>query len=59
MGQIYSALAYYWDNKELVDSQIREGAARAEKMRALYSSGQPTRAELLERLRAKKAVESA
>ena len=55
MGQIYSALAYYWDNKELVDRQIREGVEYAEKMRALYSSSQPTRAELAERLRAKKA----
>ena len=57
MGQIYSALAYYCDNKALVDRQIREGVEYAEKMRALYSSNMPTRAELLERLRAKKAVE--
>ena len=57
MGQIYSALAYYWDNKELVDGQIREGVEYAEKMRALYSSSQTSRAELLERLRAKKASE--
>ena len=59
LGQIHSALAYYYDNKELVDRQIREGLEYAEKMRALHSSNQPTRAELLERLRAKKAREKA
>ena len=57
MGQIYSALAYYHDNKALVDRLIRETEEYAEKMRALYSSNMPTRAELLERLRAKKAME--
>ena len=55
LGQIHSALAYYYDNKELVDRQIQEGLEFDEKMRALHSSDQPTRAELLARLRAKKA----
>ena len=59
LGQIHSALAYYYDNKELVDRQIREGEEYVEKMRALYSSNQPTRAELLARLQAKKANEKA
>ena len=59
LGQIHSALAYYYDNKELVDRQIQEGKEYVEKMRALYSPNQPTRAELLERLRAKKANEKA
>ena len=59
LGQIHSALAYYYDNKELVDRQIQEGLEYMEKMRALYSSDQPTRAELMERLRAKKAREKA
>ena len=35
MGQIHSALAYYYDNKELVDRQIQEGEEYAEKMRAI------------------------
>ena len=59
LGQIHSALAYYYDNKELVDRQIQEGIEYDEKMRALHSSNQPTRAELLARLRAKKAREKA
>ena len=59
LGQIHSALAYYYDNKELVDRQIQEGKEYDEKMRALHSANQPTRAELLERLRAKKAREKA
>ena len=35
LGQIHSALAYYYDNKELVDRQIQEGEEYAEKMRAI------------------------
>ena len=35
LGQIHSALAYYYDNKELVDRQIQEGIEFDEKMRAI------------------------
>ena len=34
MGQIYSALAYYWDNKALVEALIEEGDRFVKKMRA-------------------------
>ena len=57
MGQIYSALAYYWDNKELVDRQIREGEEYAEKMRALLDPDYRIK-EMEARRRADKAVES-
>ncbi len=46
MGQVHSALAYYWDNKDLVDRQIREGEEFAEKMREL---NEPYQSELRER----------
>ena len=32
MGQIHSALAYYWDNKDLVDAQIQEEVEYIEEM---------------------------
>ena len=35
LGQIHSALAYYYDNKELADRQIQEGIEYDEKMRAI------------------------
>ena len=35
MGQIYSALAYYCDNKALVDRQIQEAEEYADKLLAL------------------------
>ncbi len=33
LGQIYSALAYYWDHKEELDRKIQEGFEFAEEMR--------------------------
>jgi uncharacterized protein (DUF433 family) len=33
LGQVYSALAYYWDHKEQVDQQIAEDSAEIERMR--------------------------
>ncbi|MDJ1174090.1 DUF433 domain-containing protein [Roseofilum capinflatum] len=33
MSQIYSALAYYWDNKEQLDADIQERFERVEKLR--------------------------
>ena len=47
MGQIYSALAYYCDNKALVEAQIEEGDRYVEKMRA---ANEPIQAEFRERL---------
>ena len=49
LGQVHSALAYYWDNKALVDRLIKEGEEFAEKMRKL---NEPYQSEL--RARAKK-----
>ena len=47
MGQIYSALAYYHDNKALVEALIEEGDKYVEKMRAL---NEPRQAALRKRL---------
>ena len=47
MGQIYSALAYYWDNKALVDALIEDGDRYVEKMRAMLDPHQPGRRERL------------
>ncbi len=33
MSQIYSALAYYWDNKEELDADIQQRFERVEKLR--------------------------
>ena len=33
MGQIHSALAYYWDHKEELDTDIARRSAFAERMR--------------------------
>ena len=55
MGQIYSALAYYWDNKELVEAQIEEGDRFVEKMRA---ANEPIQAEFRKRM-AKRRAEAA
>ena len=32
LGQIHSALAYYWDHKDLVDAQIQEETEYADRM---------------------------
>lgn len=49
MGQIHSALAYYWDHKEEMDRVIEEDLARVEKIQ--HRVKRPQR--LLERLKAK------
>jgi uncharacterized protein (DUF433 family) len=48
LGQIHSALAYYWDHREELDRDIRR---RLEKVDGLRSENQPS--ELVERLRAR------
>ena len=47
MGQIYSALAYYCDNKALVEALVEEGDRYVEKMRAKLDPYQPGRRERL------------
>ncbi|MBA3472765.1 MAG: DUF433 domain-containing protein [Rubrobacter sp.] len=47
LGQIHSALAYYWDHREELDRDIRR---RLEWVDGLRSKNQPS--ELVERLRA-------
>ena len=47
MGQVYSALAYYCDNKALVEAQIEEGDRYVEKMRA---ANEPIQAEFRKRM---------
>ncbi|MGI8859070.1 MAG: DUF433 domain-containing protein [Rubrobacteraceae bacterium] len=47
LGQIHSALAYYWDHREELDSHIRR---RLERVDELRSKNQPS--ELVERLKA-------
>ena len=59
MGQIYSALAYYCDNKALVDRQIQEAEEYAEKMRALLDPDYRADKMMEARRQADKAVESA
>ena len=34
LGQIHSALAYYWDHRESVDREIQDELKRVERMRA-------------------------
>ena len=46
LGQIYSALAYYWDHKEEIDRALERGTQFAEQMRR--ELGQPP---LVERLK--------
>ena len=39
LSQIYSALAYYWDNKDTIDSQIKKETEEIEKlMKNFYKS---------------------
>ena len=51
LGQIHSALAYYWDHREELDHDIRR---RLERVDGLRSENQPS--ELVERLRAQGQV---
>lgn len=48
LGQIHSALAYYWDHKEELDRDIERRAERVEEIQREIGSSQ-----LAERLRAK------
>lgn len=48
LGQIHSALAYYWDHKEEIDRDIERRAERIEEIRCEIGPSQ-----LAERLRAK------
>ena len=45
MGQIHSALAYYWDHREAVDQEMRRRREYAERMR--HEMGQPPIVEKL------------
>ena len=47
LGRIHSALAYYWDNKEMVDTQIEEGERYVEKVRAELDPHDPGRRKRL------------
>jgi uncharacterized protein (DUF433 family) len=47
LGQIHSALAYYWDHREELDRDMRRRLQRVDELR---SKNQPS--ELVERLRA-------
>jgi uncharacterized protein (DUF433 family) len=47
LGQIYSALAYYWDHKEEVDRDLERRAKLAEELRR--ELGQPPLVERLKR----------
>ncbi len=52
MSQIYSALAYYWDNKEELDADMQQRRDRVEILR--QQAGETT---LAKKLRAKGAIE--
>lgn len=49
LGQIHSALAYYYDHQEELDAEIERRDREVERLRA-QAGRQPTRAELEERL---------
>ncbi len=51
LGQIHSALAYYWDHREELDYDVRY---RLERVDGLRSENQPS--ELVERLRARARI---
>ena len=50
LGQVYSALAYYWDNKEDIDQQIEDEKRFVDKMRR---QNEPFQSELARRVKAK------
>ena len=54
MVNIHAALCYYFDNKDAMDSEIQEAWETMEAIRLRQPAG-PTRAELLERLKARDA----
>ena len=55
LGQVHSALAYYWDNKDLVDRQIKEGEEYVEKMRKLNEPHQSELSARAKKWRAERA----
>ena len=58
LGQVHSALAYYYDNKGLVDELIEEGERYIEELDRQGFFYKPDRAELLRRWEEKKAREA-
>lgn len=50
LGQIHSALAYYWDHKEALDLEIQQRASEMEELRRKL---QPV--DLLEKLKTRRA----
>ena len=48
LGQVYSALGYYWDHKDEVDRDIKEKREYVERMRSMASPS-----PLVQRLKAK------
>ena len=51
LGQIYSALAYYWDHREEIDRDLQQRSEHAERLRR--ELGQPP---LVERLRLRRVL---
>ena len=50
LGQVYSALAYYWDNKEDIDQQIEDEKKFVEEMRR---QNEPHQREMERRIKAR------
>ena len=57
LGHVHSALAYYYDNKELVERLIEEGERYIEELDRQGFFYKPNREELLRRWEEKKAKE--
>ncbi len=51
LGQIYSALAFYWDNAGEIDRDLKERLAKVEKIRARIG-----KSEIKEKLQAKSLI---
>ena len=51
LGQIHSALAYYWDHKDALEAAMLESVRFADEMRLRYESASPFHAELRERVK--------
>jgi uncharacterized protein (DUF433 family) len=52
LGQVYSALAYYWDHRDQVDAYLQKSASEAERLRQSLPEF-PRMAELRARYRTK------
>jgi uncharacterized protein (DUF433 family) len=55
LAQVYAALTYYHDHKIELDVQIAKAGSEADALR-LQAGPQPSRAELIDRLRRKSAA---